>query len=117
MSMNTITAQEIRDTGTVCGLYKGFNVFVSKVRGGYSSSVLLLLDDGDAAHSIGRASGCTLSEVKEEARALINDYPFTAKQLLKMNKNKCLCNLDSRMIFVRNPQTGEIEEEKMMVFL
>ncbi|ELI5720895.1 hypothetical protein RRK67_004022 [Vibrio fluvialis] len=109
MSLSQINLEELR-YGFASGEYKGFSVTVKPCRNYYVYSVMLMLeDDSDAAHVI--ASGdkeCTLGEVKAAVKLVVNDYPYSSKELLNIHRNRCLNNLDTKEIFVRDTVTGDI---------
>lgn len=86
-NLSLITKTEIQETGSASDEYKGFTVFARLERGGYSFTIgLLLEEDSDACHWIcAEQSAVTISELKSEAKSIINDFEFTAKQLLDLD--------------------------------
>jgi hypothetical protein len=86
-NLSLITKTEIKETGSASDEYKGFTVFASLARGCHSFSIGLLLEEAtDACHWIcSEQSAITISELKSEAKSIINDFEFTAKQLLDLD--------------------------------
>ncbi|EGR1020290.1 hypothetical protein Q5N48_17345 [Vibrio cholerae] len=86
-NLSLITKTELQDNRFACDEYKGFTVFAHLERGGYSFTIGLMLEENsDACHWIcAEQSAVTISELKSEAKSIINDFEFTAKNLLDLD--------------------------------
>ncbi|EJL6709985.1 hypothetical protein NMS01_003491 [Vibrio cholerae] len=104
MSLSSITASKVRDTGFASGEHKGFTVHVTPTRHGFKFSIMLMLEDNsDAAHVIASAKpSLGIVELKEQVKEIVSNYPYTAKQLHAMHKDSDLNNLSSNVIFTTN---------------
>ncbi|EGR0525003.1 hypothetical protein FG062_14740 [Vibrio cholerae] len=107
MSLSALTASDLKYSNFASGEYKGFSVTATTKRNGYSFSISLMLEsDSDACHTIAldeRAS--TLAELKAEAKAIINSYPYTAKQILELHLIADQNNLNTRKIHIKQGDT------------
>lgn len=104
-NLNLITKKEIQETGSASDEYKGFTVFVRMVRHGYKFSIGMLLEsDSDACHWICQAQTAnTIQEVKSVAKKTINDFSYSAQQLIDLNNyieisNHCLISDDLKSV-------------------
>jgi len=86
-NLSLITKTEIQETGSASDEYKGFTVFAGLSRYGYTFTIGLMLDENsDGCHWIcSEQIAGTITELKSEAKEIINSFEFTAKQLLDID--------------------------------
>lgn len=113
MSLSSLTASDLKYNNFASGEYKGFSVTAENKRNGYSFSISLMLEsDSDACHTIA-LNECvpTIAELKAESKAIINSYPYTAKQILELHHVADQNNLGTRKVYIKQ---GEYIAEKTL---